>query len=83
MRARLTGSVRQKPGRAWYRLARVDLRDGAFEATPVRSSGSGDMISAARANAFVVVPADSTGIEAGGTVRALLWPGFDRIWTSF
>jgi molybdopterin molybdotransferase len=78
VRARLTESVRQKPGRAWYRLARIELREGAFEATPVRSSGSGDMISAARANGFIVVPADSTGIEAGGTARALLWPDFGR-----
>jgi len=76
VRAHLTQPVRQKPGRAWYRLARIELRDGAFEATPVRSSGSGDMISAARANGFIVVPADSTGIEAGGTAHALLWPGF-------
>ena len=76
VRARLTEAVRQKPGRAWYRLARIVLRDGAFHATPVRSSGSGDMVSAARANGFVVVPADSSGLDEGQDARALLWPGF-------
>lgn len=74
--ARLTEAVRQKPGRTWFRLARIALQDGAFLATPVRSSGSGDLVSASRANGFIVVPADSHGLDAGDTARALLWPGF-------
>jgi molybdopterin molybdotransferase len=76
VRARVTETVRQKPGRTWYRLARIALRDGFFHATPVRSSGSGDMVSASRANGFIVIPADSQGLEAGTEARALLWPGF-------
>jgi molybdopterin molybdotransferase len=76
VRARLTEAVRQKPGRDWYRLARMTLGNGTLHATPVRSSGSGDMVSAARANGFLVIPADSAGLEAGNDARVLLWPGF-------
>ena len=76
VRARLADAVRQKPGRTWYRLARIAIQDGAFTATLVRSSGSGDLVSAARANGFLVLPADSAGQEAGAEATALLWPGF-------
>ena len=73
----LTAELQQKPGREWYRLSRVRLEDGAFTATPVRSSGSGDLASAVRANAFVVVPAETSRLEPGSRVRAVLWPSFE------
>lgn len=79
VRARLTEAVRQKPGRTWYRLAHLGVEDGTFVAAPVASAGSGDLVSATRANGFVVVPADVPVLDAGQEVRALLWPGFERI----
>lgn len=76
VRARLEGPLQQKPGRIWYRLARVFVQDGLFKAEPVSSSGSGDLVSATRANGFIRMPADTVRLEAGDEVRALLWPGF-------
>ena len=75
--ARLTQGIEQKPGRTWYRLARITLEDGLFHAAPVPSTGSGDLVSATRANGFVIVPADVTELAAGQVVRALLWPHFE------
>ncbi len=66
---RLDGPIRCRPGRRTYHLASV--RNGV--ATPVRSSGSGDVLSIARANALVVTPVDSDGVEAGGNSEALLF----------
>jgi molybdopterin molybdotransferase len=77
LRARLEGRLSQKTGRTWYRLARATAVDGALVAAPVRSSGSGDLASAARANAFIVVPAETPAVEEGESVSVLLWPGFE------
>lgn len=77
VRARLSAEVHQMPGRTWYRLARVVYRKGVFEAAPVPSSGSADLVSACRANAFVIVPADAARLEAGSEVAVLLWPGYE------
>jgi molybdopterin molybdotransferase len=74
---RLTEPIRQKPGRTWYRLARVCLRDGRLSASPSPSISSGDMVSAARANGFLIVPSDASELPAGSEQRALLWPGFE------
>jgi molybdopterin molybdotransferase len=73
LKARLAAPLRQKPGRTWYRLAAIELQDGIPVATPVPSSSSGDLISATRANGFIVVPAETAEIAAGSDVGALLW----------
>ena len=66
---RLTAGIRRKPGRETYHLATV--MDA--EATPVTSTGSGDVMSLPRANALVVTDADATDAPAGATLRAFLF----------
>lgn len=75
--ARLESPLQQKTGRAWFRLARISVREGILHAKPVESSGSGDLVSAARANGFIRMPAETSRLDAGDTVRVLLWPGFE------
>ena len=69
---RLDAPIRRKPGRRTYHLARVEDRGEGWVATPVRSTGSGDVLSLARANALVVTPLDSSGAVAGEKLDALL-----------
>jgi molybdopterin molybdotransferase len=72
----LTVALKRKPGRETYHLARVEIEDGGYQATPVRTMGSGDVISMVRANAFVVTPGGKHALPAGSTVRAVLWDEF-------
>ncbi len=69
-RAELTRAVRQKPGRKSYQRARLD----GDRVTPLDNQASGAPTSMAWANALVIVPADSTGFDAGAMVDVLpLW----------
>lgn len=71
VRAALQEGVRAQPGRRTYRLARLTWRDGRPEAAPVRSASSGDVLSLARANAFICIPALGGAIEAGSDVDVM------------
>jgi molybdopterin molybdotransferase len=62
----LTGAIRRRPGRETYHLATIE----GDEATPVSSTGSGDVLSLARGNALVVTEADASEAPAGATLRA-------------
>jgi len=70
---RLDAPIRCKPGRRTYHLARVEDLGAGWVATPARSTGSGDVLSLARANAFVVTAQDSSGAASGETLDALLF----------
>ena len=70
---RLDAPIRRRPGRQTYHLARVEDRGEGWVATPARSTGSGDVLSLARANALVVTAADSSGAAAGDKLDALLF----------
>jgi molybdopterin molybdotransferase len=63
---RLSEEIRRRPGRETYHLATIDGDD----ATPVSSTGSGDVLSLARANALVVTAADASEVPAGALLRA-------------
>jgi len=69
---RLAAPIRCRPGRQTYHLARVEDRGEGRVATPAQSTGSGDVLSLARANALLVTPPDSSGAAAGDTLEALL-----------
>ena len=69
---RLAAPIRQKPGRAGYVQARAVVRNGRLDVEPVATSGSADLVSCARGNALVIVPADATTLPAGSEVRVLL-----------
>ena len=72
-----TGVLRRKlvsaVGRTDY--ARVRFVDGGVE--PVAISGASVLTSTSRADGFVVVPADSEGIGAGGEVK--VWQYGERV----
>ena len=72
----LAERLKRKPGRITYHLARVSLEEGSFTAFPVRTMGSGDVVSMSRANAFVVTPGGPHALEAGTEVPTLLWRDF-------
>jgi len=62
-----------KPGRATYHLARLDPSHGRFRARTARSRGSGDVLSMARANAWLITPAEGGKFPAGAELPALPW----------
>jgi molybdopterin molybdotransferase len=65
--ARLAAELRQRPGRLGFYRARL-TPDGVV---PLPNQASGNVVSLARADALIAVPADSTGYEAGATVEIL------------
>ncbi len=74
--ARLAGPLRNRPGRRTFHLARIEPSAHGVSARPVRSAGSGDVLSMARANGFVVTEADRGSVEEGAELPALLWNEF-------
>jgi len=66
LRARTAEAFPKKPGRtAFQRGRRSVAADGAPEVERVGPQGSGRLSSMARADCFVVIPADSEGLAAG------------------
>jgi len=77
MRAVLAERLKRKPGRTSYHLAKVSPgEEGVLTAFPVRTMGSGDVVSMSRANAFVITPGGAHALEAGTRVPTLLWRDF-------
>jgi molybdopterin molybdotransferase len=70
--ATLSRALDEKPGMTHFLPAFVEWRDGKPTATTVAWQGSGDTAAVARANCYLVVPAESTRIEAGQPVTILL-----------
>jgi molybdopterin molybdotransferase len=70
--ARLAAPMREKPGLAHFLPARVDWPKGAPEVRALAWQGSGDIGALARANCFLVVPAEKEALAAGETVQILL-----------
>jgi molybdopterin molybdotransferase len=71
--ARLTHPVKSKPGRAEFVRVRLayDI-NGGYTAIPAGEQSSGDLLSMARADGLLVVPAASKGHGAGDTVPVQL-----------
>lgn len=72
LEARLSEAMKEKAGLAHFLPARVEWRSGVPEVKPLRWQGSGDIAALAKANCFVVVPADRETIEIGERVSVLL-----------
>ena len=79
IQARLTEPLRRFPARATYHLARFRWVGGQAEIEPVRTRGSGDVVSLIRANAFAVSDPGRASIPAGTSVPAVLWRDFDLV----
>ena len=77
VRAELAGPLRNKPGRRTFHLARLEFRGARFVAIPVATTGSGDLLSMVRANAFLITDADQGDCPAGTLLDALPWREFD------
>jgi molybdopterin molybdotransferase len=72
MEARLGEDLNEKPGLAHFLPARLEWRGGAPEVKALKWQGSGDIAALAKANCFLVVPADRDKIAAGERVSVLL-----------
>ena len=70
--ARLATSMREKPGLTHFLPARVEWPRGEPEVRALEWQGSGDIVALARANCFLVVPAEKETLEAGEAVQILL-----------
>ena len=72
VQAQLGVALKEKPGLAHFLPARVEWQGSTPEVKPLTWQGSGDVAALARANCFLVVPADREEIPAGETVSILL-----------
>jgi molybdopterin molybdotransferase len=76
LQARLGESLKENPGLTHFLPARATWPDGQGgsepQVSPLRWQGSGDTATMARANCFLVIPADREEIAAGEYVSVLL-----------
>ena len=72
VRAKLTEPVSSPPGKRTYARAWLSVQKGAYVVSPVGGSGSHLIASLAGANAFVVVPEQTTELAAGAAVTVML-----------
>jgi molybdopterin molybdotransferase len=70
--ARLAEALNEKSGLTHFLPARVEWRERAPEVKALKWQGSGDIATLAKANCFLVVPAEREKIEAGESVSLLL-----------
>jgi molybdopterin molybdotransferase len=72
VRARLTESLRSPAGRRSYLRGWLSVDQGAYAVRPIGGPGSHLIASLAAANALIVVPDETTEIEAGQAVSVLM-----------
>ncbi len=72
LEARLAEAMKEKLGLAHFLPARVEWRERVPEVKPLRWQGSGDIAALAKANCFLLVPADREKMEIGESVSVLL-----------
>jgi molybdopterin molybdotransferase len=70
--ARLGEAMKEKTGLTHFLPARVEWRGAVPEVKALKWQGSGDITALAKANCFLVVPADREKIEVGEYVSVLL-----------
>ncbi len=75
IQARLTQLHKAKPGRTEFVRVLLSRDAGGYVATPTGTQSSGVLLSMARADGLMIVPADSTGIAAGELVVVQLLDG--------
>jgi molybdopterin molybdotransferase len=74
-RAVLTAAYTKPADRMHFALAHLWWRQKRLYATPVDSHGSGDLVSATRANGVILVPRRERKLAAGSIVRAHFFGG--------
>jgi len=70
--ARLAEALKEKTGLTHFLPARVEWNGRTPEVKALRWQGSGDIAALAKANCFLVVPAERERIEIGESVSVLL-----------
>jgi molybdopterin molybdotransferase len=70
--ARLAEALKEKPGLTHFLPARMTWRSGVPQVKALKWQGSGDIATLAKANCFLVVPADREKIEIGESVSVYL-----------
>jgi molybdopterin molybdotransferase len=73
--ARLTHNVKHQPGRTEFIRVTLAKVEGGYAATSTGAQGSGMLLSMAKADGLMVMPADSTGVAAGSVVTVQLLDG--------
>ena len=73
--ARVTHDIKHQPGRTEFVRVTLDVHEGSYLATATGAQGSGMLLSMARADGLMVVPATSTGLSAGEQVTVQLLGG--------
>jgi molybdopterin molybdotransferase len=71
LRARLTAPLRHRPGRTELARASLHRDEDGWVVTPHANQGSGALVAIGQSDTLVVIPAASTGLEAGALVEAL------------
>lgn len=72
VQARLTEPLQERPGLTHFLPARANWQAENLEVRTLKWQGSGDVAALAKANCFVVVPADKERIEIGENVAVLM-----------
>ena len=75
MAARLTHSIKHQPGRTEFVRVTLAKEEGGYAATSTGAQGSGMLLSMAKADGLMVIPAESAGLAAGSTVIVQLLEG--------
>jgi len=70
--ARLAEAMKEKPGLAHFLPARVEWQGTTPHVRPLKWQGSGDIAALAKANCFLMVPADREKLGPGESVSVLL-----------
>ena len=72
VRARLTDTVTSPPGKRTFARGWLSVQDGKYVVRPVGGSGSHLIASLSAANAFIVVPDETTQLDADATVDVMM-----------
>ena len=70
--ARLAEAMKEKPGLTHFLPARLEWRGATPQVKPLKWQGSGDIAALAKANCFLMVPADREKLDIGETVSLFL-----------
>jgi len=70
--ARLREEVKRKGLRAWIIPSRCKVKDGRFEVTPFKLSGSADIIGCSGCNCLTIIDSNKDFVQLGEEVKVLL-----------
>lgn len=73
-RALCTARIKGAPPRRSHQPGRLSIEDGQARIAPLRWSGSGDLVGFMNANALIVVPEQTSVVEAGQLTEIVLIP---------